>query len=399
VWTPTIRSPMSALAPLAFTTELAPTNTTCGAPRAIPLREREGPSTGRIESKPPALKVLAAKRTRVLRRRLARREQLVRARMRCKNEVHAVLMRRLVGRCPFSDLFRQAGRGWSRALELPMEECETIAAAMHQIEFLDTEITEVERLIAQQTLSSPGRSHRAGEHQRVRWRVQVRPRAIRSSSSPPSRPACPHPSQPSSPSILAEIAMISRPLAGGIVSSISSRKRIRSRLSQLAWLGVNTNRQCGCARSHALRASGAGGVGGRLSRHSITHRKPPRSRCRHGFVRCSLIARPRAPQPERLAHLLRQPRREPVRRVAGAHRRDRVGDRVVQAPPRSRGEIGLSCRSGGESGARFRGIGILCRQLLRHGHFDTPQDLAEQMLAYIETRNQTATPAPFRRSR
>jgi transposase len=37
-------------------------------------------------------------------------------------------------------------------------------------------------------------------------------------------------------------------------------------------------------------------------------------------------------------------------------------------------------------------FGILCRQLLKHGHFDTPQDLAEQMLAYIETRNQTATP-------
>ena len=37
-------------------------------------------------------------------------------------------------------------------------------------------------------------------------------------------------------------------------------------------------------------------------------------------------------------------------------------------------------------------FGILCRQLVKHGHFDTPQDLAEQMLAYIETRNQTATP-------
>jgi transposase len=37
-------------------------------------------------------------------------------------------------------------------------------------------------------------------------------------------------------------------------------------------------------------------------------------------------------------------------------------------------------------------FGILCRQLLKHGHFNTPQDLAEQMLAYIETRNQTATP-------
>ena len=36
-------------------------------------------------------------RCRVMRRRLARREQLVRARSRSKNEIHAVLVRRLVG--------------------------------------------------------------------------------------------------------------------------------------------------------------------------------------------------------------------------------------------------------------------------------------------------------------
>jgi len=35
---------------------------------------------------------------------------------------------------------------------------------------------------------------------------------------------------------------------------------------------------------------------------------------------------------------------------------------------------------------------IMCRRLLKHGHFDTPQDLAEQMLAYVETHNQTAKP-------
>jgi transposase len=35
---------------------------------------------------------------------------------------------------------------------------------------------------------------------------------------------------------------------------------------------------------------------------------------------------------------------------------------------------------------------IMYRRLLRHGHFDSPEDLAEQMLAYIETHNQTATP-------
>lgn len=35
---------------------------------------------------------------------------------------------------------------------------------------------------------------------------------------------------------------------------------------------------------------------------------------------------------------------------------------------------------------------ILTRRLLNHGQFDTPQDLAEQMLAFVETHNQTATP-------
>ena len=35
---------------------------------------------------------------------------------------------------------------------------------------------------------------------------------------------------------------------------------------------------------------------------------------------------------------------------------------------------------------------ILVRRLLKHGSFNSEQDLAEQMLAYIETYNQTAKP-------
>jgi len=35
---------------------------------------------------------------------------------------------------------------------------------------------------------------------------------------------------------------------------------------------------------------------------------------------------------------------------------------------------------------------IMSRRLLKHGRFDTPEDLAEQMVAYIETHNQTAKP-------
>jgi transposase len=91
----------------------------------------------------------------VMRRRLARRGQLVRARARAKNEIHAVLMRQLVGRPPVSDLFGVKGRGWLAALELALEERETVDGCMRQIEFLDEEIAAVERLIAQAALGSP----------------------------------------------------------------------------------------------------------------------------------------------------------------------------------------------------------------------------------------------------
>jgi transposase len=90
-----------------------------------------------------------------MRRRLARREQLVRARSRVKNEIHAVLMRQLKGRAPASDLFGVKGRAWLRSLELPEEEDETVKAGLRHIEFLDSEIEQVDRLIATQALQSP----------------------------------------------------------------------------------------------------------------------------------------------------------------------------------------------------------------------------------------------------
>jgi transposase len=93
--------------------------------------------------------------TRVLRRRLSRREQLVRARSRAKNEIHAVLMRRLQGRPPFADLFGVKARNWLAQLELPVEEAETVAACLRHVEFLDREIAAVEALVAKQALRSP----------------------------------------------------------------------------------------------------------------------------------------------------------------------------------------------------------------------------------------------------
>jgi transposase len=93
-------------------------------------------------------------RCRVMRRRLSRREQLVRSRSRAKNEIHAVLMRRLKGRPPVSDLFGAKGRSWLGSLELPLEESETVEGCMRHIEFLDSEIAAVERHIAAQALDS-----------------------------------------------------------------------------------------------------------------------------------------------------------------------------------------------------------------------------------------------------
>jgi transposase len=94
-------------------------------------------------------------RCRILRRRLARREQLVRSRTRAKNEIHATLQRRLQAKPAVSDLFGVKGRQWLESLELPLEERESVDAAMRHIEFLDAEIKAVEKLIAQQALSWP----------------------------------------------------------------------------------------------------------------------------------------------------------------------------------------------------------------------------------------------------
>jgi transposase len=94
-------------------------------------------------------------RVRAMRRRLARRAQLVRARSRAKNEIHAVLMRCLKDRPPASDLFGVNGRRWLAEQQLPITERETVDSAMRQVEFLDAEIAAVEQLIAAEALSWP----------------------------------------------------------------------------------------------------------------------------------------------------------------------------------------------------------------------------------------------------
>ena len=94
-------------------------------------------------------------RCRVLRRRLARRQQLIWARTRSKNEIHAVLARRLQGKAPCSDLFGAKGRLWLDGLALPVEERESVDAGIRHIAFLDSEIAAVDRLIARQAVDWP----------------------------------------------------------------------------------------------------------------------------------------------------------------------------------------------------------------------------------------------------
>jgi transposase len=92
--------------------------------------------------------------TQALRRRLARRRQLVGARTAAKNEIHAALMRRLVTKPKVSDLFGREGRRWLERLELPAEERETIDSCLRQIDFLDSELAAADRVIAGDGLRS-----------------------------------------------------------------------------------------------------------------------------------------------------------------------------------------------------------------------------------------------------
>jgi transposase len=94
-------------------------------------------------------------RTRTLRRLTNRRERIVRARTRAKNEAHGVLARNLCERPPVTDAFGKAGREWLAALELPVDERLTLDGCLRQVDFLDAEIAALDREIAKHALQWP----------------------------------------------------------------------------------------------------------------------------------------------------------------------------------------------------------------------------------------------------
>jgi transposase len=91
-------------------------------------------------------------RTRALRQLTNRRERLVRARTRVKNEAHGVLVRNLCERAPVTDTFGKAGRRWLAGLELPLDEQLTLEGCLRQVDFLDAEIAALDAEIAKQAL-------------------------------------------------------------------------------------------------------------------------------------------------------------------------------------------------------------------------------------------------------
>jgi transposase len=93
-------------------------------------------------------------RTRVLRRRISRRAQLVRQRTREKNQVHAILIRNLKQRSPMTDVFGAAGRGWLARQDLPADEREIVEACLRGIDHLDHEVAAIDRALAELVLGS-----------------------------------------------------------------------------------------------------------------------------------------------------------------------------------------------------------------------------------------------------
>jgi len=89
-----------------------------------------------------------------LRRRIARRAALVRQRTRAKNEIHAVIMRCLLGRPPASDLFGKKGRSWLATQQLPPAEQETVEGCLRQVDFLGAEIAAIDAKLADFALTS-----------------------------------------------------------------------------------------------------------------------------------------------------------------------------------------------------------------------------------------------------
>jgi transposase len=91
---------------------------------------------------------LADESTKALRRQVGQHIGLVRQRTRVKNQVHAIMARNLLARCPFTDLFGIKGRRWLSDQALPADERRTVRSLLRQLDFAGEELKLVDAELA-----------------------------------------------------------------------------------------------------------------------------------------------------------------------------------------------------------------------------------------------------------
>jgi transposase len=86
--------------------------------------------------------------TSALRRQVLRRAHIGRQRTRLKNQVHAILARNLVPRCPAADLFGIKGRAWLEGQDLPADERAAATALLRHLDFCARELALIDADLA-----------------------------------------------------------------------------------------------------------------------------------------------------------------------------------------------------------------------------------------------------------
>ncbi|MFC3320651.1 transposase [Mesorhizobium cantuariense] len=87
-----------------------------------------------------------------MRRRVARRYQVVRHRTWIKNEVHSILYAHLIPRCPHADLFGRLGRAWLTRQPVPDDERAAIQRHIRELDRLGDDLRVLDREIAESAL-------------------------------------------------------------------------------------------------------------------------------------------------------------------------------------------------------------------------------------------------------
>lgn len=93
--------------------------------------------------------------TQALRRQVARRSQIVRQRVRLKNEIHSVLATHLIAKCPAADLFGKKGRVWLGAQPLPLDERLSVEQRLRELDRLTEDQVAIDRLLGEAALPDP----------------------------------------------------------------------------------------------------------------------------------------------------------------------------------------------------------------------------------------------------